>query len=32
VPGPLLGVLMFVASLVPIFILRHFLSAKREAE
>ncbi len=32
VPGPLLGVLMFVASLMPIFILRHFLSAKREAE
>ena len=32
VPGPLLGVLMFVASLVPIFILRHFLSVKREAE
>ena len=32
VPGALLAGVMFITSLVPIFILRHFLSAKRPKE
>ncbi len=32
VPGPLLAVFMFLTSLAPIFILRHFLFAKRSQE